>query len=270
MAEPLLVAQVSDLHVRLPGDLVAGRVDTTAHLERCVARILSLPRRPAAVIASGDLVDLPGAQSYAQLRALLSPLTMPVYLMPGNHDDRAMLRAAFADHPWLSAWPPFVQYVIEDFPLRLVMLDSVEEGSEEGRLCVDRLRWLEETLAAAPAKPTVVCVHHPPFTTLMPDMDRIGLIQGRAVLAATLARHPNVEALLCGHVHRMVVTRFAGTIAMTAPSTAHQIALDFEPGPARYTLEPPAFLLHAWTPDSGVVTHTVSCGDWPGPFDFGD
>jgi 3',5'-cyclic AMP phosphodiesterase CpdA len=269
MAEPLLIAQISDLHIRPPGERVQGRVDTAAMLARCVAKILSLRQPPHAVIASGDLVDVARPDAYERLRELLSPLAMPVYLMPGNHDDRAMMRSAFPARVGSGAGSPFVQYAVEDLPLRLVLLDSVEEGRDEGRLCEERLRWLDETLSAAPAKPTLVFIHHPPFTTLVDGMDRIGLVHGRAVLAATLGRHPQVEALLCGHVHRPIVTRFAGTIAVTAPSVAHQIALDFRRGePARFTFEPPAFLLHAWTPDSGVVTHTVYCDDASGPYDF--
>ena len=62
-------------------------------LERCVRKILSLPRVPDAVVVTGDLTDHGTLEEYGLLGELLSPLTMPVYLGVGNHDDR---RAAAA------------------------------------------------------------------------------------------------------------------------------------------------------------------------------
>ncbi len=101
-------------------------------------------------------------------------------------------------------------------------------------------------------------MHHPPFDTGIGFMDRIGLA-GREALAALLARHRNVERVVCGHVHRPVHVRFAGTVASICPSPAHQIVLTFDDraGDA-FVMEPPAFQLHLWRPaGGGLVTHTV-------------
>jgi Icc protein len=265
------VAQISDLHVRAGGQLAYGRVDCAAYLARCVRRILALDPLPQAVLASGDLTDFGRADEYGELRKLLAPLPMPVYLMPGNHDDRDALRAAFPEHAYLHAWPPFVQYAIDELPLRIVALDSVVTGRPEGRLCDQRIAWLERTLAAAQAKPTLVAVHHPPFATLIEHMDEMALLEGRAALAQLIARNPQVERLVCGHLHRPISLRFAGTAATVAPSIAHQVELDFRSGaPALFRFEPPAFLLHAWSQPTGLVTHTVYCDEYPGPYPFED
>jgi Icc protein len=68
-------------------------------------------------------------------------------------------------------------------------------------------------------------MHHPPFATGITHMDNFGL-DNAAELAEIVVRHPQVERILCGHLHRTIDRRFAGTVAGTAPSTAHQIRLN--------------------------------------------
>jgi 3',5'-cyclic-AMP phosphodiesterase len=263
-----LACQISDLHIRLPGLLSYRRVDCAAMLARGVQEILRLPQRPDVVLATGDLVDFGLPEEYAHLRRLLAPLPMPCYLIPGNHDERGALRAAFPEHAYLRQWQPFVQYAIEEWPLRIVALDTVIPGEGGGRLDRERLAWLDSTLSREKRKPTLVIMHHPPFPTLIGHMDKLGL-QGGEALAEVIARHPQVERVLCGHLHRPIEYRFAGTIASTCPSPAHQVALDLDPeAPSAFRMEPPGFQLHAWREGAGVVSHTAFIGDFAGPFPF--
>lgn len=265
----MIVAQVSDTHVMTGGRLAYKVVDTAAHLRRCVAHILTLKQQPDVIVMTGDLVDGGKAEEYALLRELIAPLKMPVYLMPGNHDDRDALRAAFADHAYLGQFPPFIQYAIEDHALRIVAIDTVIPQHSGGELCERRLTWLAKTLAEQPQRPTLLLMHHPPFTTWIGHMDGIGLADA-GPLTQIVAQHPQIERVLCGHLHRSIQTRFAGTIACTAPGTAHQISLDLAPdADATFTLEPPGYLLHAWSPATGVVTHTAVIGEFAGPYSFG-
>lgn len=271
MPTPTLLAQLSDLHIRAEGELAFGRVDTAALLRQAIDRLLALPQRPDAVLCTGDLVDSGSAAEYTHLARLLAPLPMPVYLMPGNHDARAGLRAAFPDHAYLGT-DSFIQYAVQLPGLRVLALDSVVPGSPAGRLCQDRLAWLATELAAWPRQPTLVALHHPPFATLIEGMDQMGLVDGAAELAALIAQHPQVERVLCGHLHRSIQARFGGTLALTAPSTCHQLWLDLGPGrkPA-WTLEPPGFLLHAVRAEGGaLVTHLVASGAVDGPHAFTD
>jgi len=268
--DTMLVCQISDLHIKAPGLMSYAVVDCAAMLERCVAEILRLPQRPDVIFATGDLTDTGRPEEYAHLRKLLAPLPMPVYLMPGNHDERERLRAAFADHAYLRQFEPFIQYAVDDWPLRMVALDSVIPGEAGGRLCEERLGWLERTLAAAPDKPTLVLMHHPPFATFIGHMDGMGL-EDSAPLARVIARNSQVERVLCGHLHRPIQVRFAGTLASTCPSPAHQVALDLAPdAQALFRMEPPAFQLHAWRRGACVVTHTAYVGDYAGPYPFND
>ncbi len=267
-ADSFLLAQISDLHIKLPGKLSYKVVDCAGMLARCVEEILRLPQRPDALAITGDLVDFGRRDEYEHLRELLAPLPMPYYLIPGNHDERGALRAAFPEHAYLRQWEPYIQYAIDDWPVRIVALDTVIPKESGGRLDKERLDWLQTTLNAKADQPTIVIMHHPPFDTLIGHMDRIGL-EGKKELEQVIARHPQVERVLCGHLHRVIQFRFGGTIAMTCPSPAHQVALDLAPDAAsRFKMEPPGFQLHVWTKGQGVVSHTAFIGEFAGPYPF--
>jgi 3',5'-cyclic AMP phosphodiesterase CpdA len=269
---PRLLVQFSDTHIRLPGQLAYRRVDTSALLARAVASALALPRAVDAVVITGDLTDFGRPDEYAQLRRLLAPLACPVYLLPGNHDDCAELRRAFPEHAHLcESGEAFLQYAIDLGGLRLVVVDTTVHRAPHGELDSLRLGWLDATLAEAPGVPTIVAMHHPPFRTLIGHMDEIGLLHGEASLAAIVARHPQVERIVCGHLHRSIQFRFAGTLAMTAPSTAHAVAFDLAAEAASaFMMEPPGFLVHAWTPSGGLVSHLAFSGAFDGPYPFQD
>src|SRR5215510_2989569 len=91
----LRIAQISDLHVKPPGQLAYGRVDTAKALERCVAALNAFRPAPDFVVISGDLADTPSVEEYQYLVQLLAPLNLPFAAIPGNHDSREMMRAAF-------------------------------------------------------------------------------------------------------------------------------------------------------------------------------
>jgi 3',5'-cyclic-AMP phosphodiesterase len=263
-----LLAQVTDMHVKAVGKLSYRVVDTGDSLARCIEHLLKVPQRPDAVLFTGDLTDFGRADEYDNLRSLLAPLPMPVFLMPGNHDNPEGMRAAFPEHTYLRQRPGRIDYVIDDFPVRLVALDSTVPQESGGALLPAQLEWLDETLAAAPTKPTVVALHHPPFWTGIGHMDRIGLVNPRA-LEGVIAGHPQVERVVSGHLHRAIITRFGGTIASTCPSPAHQVALDLaDDAQSRFVMEPPGFQLHLWREGASLITHTGAIGDFAGPYSF--
>ena len=264
----MLIAQVSDTHIVRTGALAMGRVDTAAYLKRAVAHINALRPVPDVVLVTGDLVDAGKPEEYAHLRELLAPLAMPVHIIPGNHDARDALRAVFGGHRYLPA-DGFLQYAIDYGPVRLIALDTLAPGAPHGELCAERLDWLEARLAESD-KPAILFMHHPPFACGLVEMDSMRLNVGAERLASIVRDHPNVERILCGHVHRSIQVRWAGTIASAAPSTAHQLTLDFAPDvTATYSMEPPAVALHRWRTETGVVTHLSYVGDFDGPYPFG-
>ncbi|MFC0402350.1 phosphodiesterase [Paraburkholderia rhizosphaerae] len=266
----MLLAQISDLHIKRPGALAYRRVDTAAYLSRCVAALNALAPRPDAVIVTGDLVDQGDVEQYEHLKALLAPLQMPFYLLVGNHDDRAALRTVFSDRQELFDGGEFVQYAVDVGPLRVLALDSMVPGASGGTLCAARIEWLAAQLDATKGKPVIVALHHPPFVSGIGHMDRVRLEPSATRnLEALIAHHPNIERVICGHVHRPMFARFGGTIASAVPAPAHQVALDLrDDAPSAFRMEAPAFALHRYDVASGLVTHHayVDQGDGPYPF----
>ena len=162
----------------------------------------------------------------------------------------------------------FVQYAVDDLPVRLVMLDTVRSGAGYGELCPQRLDWLDRTLAERPNQPTLIGMHHPAFQCGIAHMDGIALREPEAFVAV-IARHRQVQRIVCGHHHRPVVAQVAQAIASIAPSVAHQVQHDLSiDGPAAFVMEPSAFDLHLWDQRSGFVSHTVLVDSFPGPFPF--
>ncbi|NMG37663.1 phosphodiesterase [Chelativorans sp. ZYF759] len=265
----MLIAQISDAHVGVPGTLFYNRFDTAGALRRAVEELNLLDPRPDVVLFTGDLGDKGTPEEYVFIRELLAALEIPLFVIPGNHDNRAAMLAAFGDVPYLDGADEFFHYAVDDHPVRLVGLDTVNPSEfGAGEMCGARLDWLDRTLGAQPDRPTVIFMHHPPFDTGIVHMDRIKCANGKA-FAEIVARHPQVERVLCGHVHRPVQIRLGGTIAQIAPSIAHQVPLDLRPdGPPAFVFEPAAFMLHHWQADRGIVSHMHYIGDFGSPISF--
>jgi 3',5'-cyclic-AMP phosphodiesterase len=267
--KPVIIAQISDLHIKAPGTLAYGRVDTARALERCVATLNQFTPKPDLVVISGDLVDTPGAEEYAHLKRLLAPLNIAFAGIPGNHDQRDMMRATLQQNYAFPSGP--LNQHLEIGGLDLVLLDSSVSGKPHGELDAPTLRWLEATLASAPDRPALLFLHHPPFQAGIRHMDRQNL-QNANELANVVKRHPRVQLIATGHVHRATLTMFAGVPTTICPAPNHAVDLDLaELREPSFKVEPPAFHLHVWFPGDEfgcVVTHQVPIGDFDGPHPF--
>lgn len=265
-----IIAQITDLHVR-PSGVRAYGVDTNAMLRDAVRAIGALKPLPDCVIATGDLTDAGLPEEYAELDDALRELPMPVFAIPGNHDRRDAMRAGLAKrHRYLERCGEFLQYVVDDFDVRLIALDTVVEGRTGGRICEAREAWLAAALAQGEGKPTLVFMHHAPFRTGVPVMDPL-MCETSPSFARLIRRHPEVERVVAGHYHRPIVMRWAGTVGFVAPSTAHQVVLDLRNDIRnRYVLEPPGLALHAYDARTGIATHIAPIGDFGPSHEFDD
>ena len=270
MKTAFLLAQISDLHIKAAGHLSYKKVDTLSALNAAVAHLNGLRPAPDAVVITGDLTDFGRADEYEQLRKALDTLVLPWFAIPGNHDVRSAFRDAFADCHWLPVQGEFLNWAVDDFPVRLIGLDSTVPERPWGEFCEARAEWLRGKLAEQPHKPTVLMLHHHPFICGIDHMDRQNLRNSER-LAAVVADAPQVKRILCGHVHRFIISQLAGIVVCSAPGTSHQVAPDFaSDGPANFVLEPSGILLHRWQENQSMVTHYLPIGQYDGPWPFYD
>jgi Icc protein len=264
----MLIAQISDPHVRPAGELYKGLIDSNRMLTDAVDHLNALEPRPKLVLVSRDLVDEGSTAEYDAVRAILSGLQIPYRVIPGNHDERNAFRQAFTDHSYLPKGGRALNYSIEDYPVRIVALDSTVPGEHHGVVDKAALEWLADILSEDSRRPTIVMLHHPPVACGIPYLDKYMCREAEA-LGAVLGNFPTVERILCGHVHRSFQQVWANTLVCACPSTATQIALRLAPeaAPASYS-EPPSCLLHYWRPGTGMITHLSHIGQFQGPYPF--
>ncbi|MCA0922848.1 phosphodiesterase [Pseudooceanicola nanhaiensis] len=256
----MLIAHLSDSHVLTGGRRLADRFDTGAAFDRLVASLAALTVRPDVILFSGDLGEDATEEEYAHVGAGLRSLGLPVLAVPGNHDARA---------PMLAQLPDMVREtgsghlcLCEDLgPLVVIGLDTLVPGTPHGELCADRLAWLDTQLKTHQDRDVLIIMHHPPLETGLQDMDSMGLLSGRDALAAQVAAHGRVRAILCGHMHRAIQGSFGGAPVRVSPSASHQIAFDLRPGvPYAFSDEPAQFMMHRFGADGSLVSHVVSVG----------
>lgn len=241
MSAQFIIAQISDTHVRVD--------DGDASL-RQLRKALGQARayRADMILMTGDLVNDEREDEYAAFAEAIIDPPAPAYVLPGNHDDRARLRAALRGHAYLPA-SGHLSYAIETFPVRIVCVDQIVPGETHGRLTDEHAVWLDQTLAQRSDCPTVVALHHPPFQTHDLLFDKIGLVDAE-LFSSVIARHRQVQRVICGHHHRVAVGQVAHAPVIVAPSTSwvYGLATNPEQEIAPKTDEQPGWMLHLWGP----------------------
>lgn len=258
---PLLIAQISDTHLVAAGPRRSARLGA---LDRALAWLRTADPRPSLVIHTGDLTHNARPEQFLLAKERLSALDLPLIAVPGNRDRR---------HAFLQAVPPpdgaqflqlpFAQFAYQASHVRVLALDTVDEGRGLGTYCENRFDHLTEMLAAGDGTPTIVALHHPPV--IMPAVPGgLQFIDAEAAgrLSVILARDPTVIAVLAGHVHR----RASGTLGRASVETMPSVAIDLRKGPypSAHT-DRPLVLLHE-VAGNRISTRTIAL-DSVGPDD---
>ncbi|MDX1431076.1 MAG: phosphodiesterase [Gammaproteobacteria bacterium] len=244
---------LTDTHLVAHGERLHG-IDACARLEACAESITEAHADAAFCVLTGDVADAGDPRAYDAARTLLAHLPMPVHLIPGNHDDRDEMIAAFPDIPRDA--DGFVQQAFRHGDAHFVLLDTLEpsEGSG-GAVCERRAAWLEQRLAAAGDAPVYLFMHHPPFAIGIPALDRIALADP-APFTRVVAAAGNVRHIFFGHAHRPISGQWRGIGYSTLYGTNHQTRLDLvSSAPIAYTAEPPAYCV-VLADEEKVVVHT--------------
>ena len=258
------IAQISDLHMVAEGKTL-GVADVAEKLETVVARLNAMA--PDMVLVSGDITQVGNVDEAARAAGILAKLEAPFYLTPGNHDTRNALQQAFPPAALPAQETGHLSYCIEAETLRIIALDSSDPDAPHGRICAPRAAWLEAALAAS-AKPALVFMHHPPLKFGVEESDNPPL-EGADMLAKVVACHPQIERILCGHIHLMAQAQWHGRLVMTAPSIS--MRLSWNPAKiqsSRFFNSPPAFLWHMHNADGHLVTHEFTLDAPEGPYEF--
>ena len=266
----MILAQLTDLHVRPRGMAAMRMCETNLLTERALRAAAAFRPKIDAMMITGDLAANGLKEEYQEFAAMLRrTIEVPVYVIPGNHDRREPLRSELKHLPGVAADPEFIQYAVDDWPVRLVMIDTHVPGQTHGELSAKQLAWLDRTLAAVPDKPTMVAMHHPPFLCGIRHMDGI-ILNDYEPFIGVIAKHRQVQRVLCGHHHRPITASVAHAIASIGPGVAHQVELDlFSDKPGMWNLEPAAYQLHVWIDKPGtIVSHTAYVENYPGPWPF--
>jgi 3',5'-cyclic-AMP phosphodiesterase len=251
----MIIAQVSDTHLALDKPDAERSVRDFAST---IADINALDPPADVIVHTGDIVHNGRQDEYAQARALLAKARAPVYVLPGNKDDRANLRAAFSTRGYLTPVSEFIDYAIEDFPIRLIALDTLKPGGNRGEFRPEQARRLIELIGAESHKPIAVFTHHPPFeVTVGPDRFHFERPESMARLREALQHCERIIAVFSGHVHRAATGQIGRIPASVAPCIATTLRKGEYPPPMKTR---PVYHLHRFDPAWGMVTESRIVG----------
>ncbi|MFD0857666.1 phosphodiesterase [Roseovarius aquimarinus] len=246
----------TDLHYTAQGALI-GHLDPDARFRAGLAHALAQFPEAERIVITGDLTHHGRPEEYARLAAALKDCPLPVHLTIGNHDRRAAFAEAFPKAPRTAEG--HVQEVIDCGDVRLILLDTVDEGQDGGTLCDARLAWLDAALAGAEGRSAVVMLHHPPMEVGFAAMDAIALAN-RAEFLAVLKRRANTCQIVAGHLHRTVSGAAGGIACTILKSPCHQSPI-MQPGmDSDASVDEPGAYGILYLGAEGVVVHSEDYG----------
>ncbi len=205
------ITQITDSHISV------NNPQRTIDLKACVDAVNALDPQPDLVVHTGDIAHDGLADEYETARSVLDTLSAPYLVIAGNRDRRSELMRVFSDRTAVHDGGEFIQYSVEFESVRLIMIDTVSDGSK-GALGVKRLQHIDSMLNTASEKPVIVFMHHSPFeATEIPDPFQFEDWTDVETLLDMLTQHSGVQAIYCGHIHRNVQA-MAGKLPVSALS----------------------------------------------------
>lgn len=244
----MLIAQISDTHITLPDDENPGFGERIKALESFVAHINVLDEKPDLVLHTGDVTHGGRPDYYDTVKTVMKDLTIPAYFALGNRDLGENLVAGLGDLGGAELVEGFLIYSIDQFPVRLIAMDTHHRDHNIGTTCSVRLCILDELLKEQPDKPTALFMHHPPFavTTSKYPFQFDDQVLADAFLRQ-IAQHKQVVHMFCGHMHRDYSVQLETCHASCVPSLPPDNRLgEFAP-----ELEGrPLYQLHRWNADT--------------------
>jgi 3',5'-cyclic AMP phosphodiesterase CpdA len=251
----MIIAHISDTHIALDSDDSEQRL---RDFERTIADINTLDPAPDVIVHTGDVVHNGRPDEYAAAAAILAAAKRPVYVLVGNKDDRTNLRSAFSARGYLSRDSEFIDYAVEDYPVRLIAVDTQHPASNKGDFCAERAKRLTAMIDAETTKPIAVFAHHPPFEVKVgPDPIHFETADAMARLRAALQQSGRVAVVFSGHVHRPAEGRVGSIPAVVVPCIATPLRKGEYPARMKSC---PVYFVHRFDPAWGFTTETRIVG----------
>jgi 3',5'-cyclic-AMP phosphodiesterase len=251
----MIIAQISDTHLALDSP---GAERRRRDFASTIADINAIDPAADVIVHTGDIAHNGRQDEYAEARAIFTKARAPVYVLPGNKDDRANLRAAFFARGYLTPVSEFIDYAVEDFPVRLIALDTLKPGGNRGEFRPEQARCLIELIDAEPHKPIAVFTHHPPFeVTVGPDRFHFETVESMLRLREALQHRDRIISVFSGHVHRAAAGRIGRIPASAVPCIATTLRKGEYPPPMKTR---PVYHLHRFDPAWGFVTESRIVG----------
>jgi 3',5'-cyclic-AMP phosphodiesterase len=186
--------------------------------------------------------------------ATLVKARMPVYVLAGNKDNRVKLREAFSVYGYLSAGSDFIDYAIDEFPVRLIALDTLSSRSNKGDFCLERISRLIDLIEAETTKPIAIFTHHPPFeVTVGPERLHFETPGTMSRLRQALQSSPRVVSVFSGHVHRAAAGQVGTIPATVMPCIATTLRMGDYPAALK---KRPVYQVHRFDPVWGFAAET--------------
>jgi 3',5'-cyclic-AMP phosphodiesterase len=243
---PLRIVQLTDTHLFADRQQQMAGCRTNDRFAAVVDYLADRPEQPDLLLLTGDLAQDDSAAAYRYLRQTIAPLQIPAYWLAGNHDQNG---AAIAAELALAPCNP--AKVIEDGGWRLILLGTMVPDQAGGWLSPEQLADLDRQLQRD-ERPVLIALHHHPLAIGSAFMDGMALENG-AELMAIVDRHPQVKAVIFGHIHQEFNQLRNGVRYLGCPATSVQLrpgaaAVEWDPiGPGYRVLElGPAGELNSW------------------------
>jgi Icc protein len=217
LTEGIKFIQVTDSHLFQNASQRLIGVNTYDSL-RAVIKLVAKEEGVAGILATGDLSQDGSLESYQRFEELFRELAVPIYWIPGNHDNSAH----FHDVP--ENFPLTSRSIVEAGNWRILLLDSVLPGNNTGYLAPTELNYLKENLRDD-GKHHLLVLHHQPISCGSAWLDTMKLNNSDDFLRL-ITGNASVKAVIYGHIHQAGQQQISNISFFSTPSTCFQFTPD--------------------------------------------
>lgn len=255
---PLKIVQISDTHLYADPEKALLGVKTEESFAAVVKHIQQEIPKFDLLIHSGDLSQDASLASYQRAAEILKPLQVPIYYVPGNHDDDKVMLQVYPQHTIQN----HRHILLKNW--QFILLDSHVPGAVHGHLNEEQLSYLQQCLEKYPEQHAIIVFHHQPVEIDAGWLNKLGLHNAKTFWEI-VARYPQVKAVLFGHIHQACTQMINDVPCFGTPSTCIQ----FKCNQNEFGIEkiPPGYRWLELYTDGTIKTEVCRLPEYIGWFD---